>query len=130
MNNQGSNLVSFKNTSGTTTYRYVQAFQEISGVALWNPVASLVFCSSMLPILPTQTSKATVISNQQDNLTSNGNNNNLSNVLSDFEIAIEGSNQYRPIILCTSKRIQTRGPFRRLQPQQDQHTSFLERPLW
>ena len=99
MNNRGSNLASFKNAAGTITYTYVQSFQEVSGVALWNPVASLVFCSSMLPILPTQTSKATVISNQQDNLTSNGNNNNLSNVLSDFQIAIEGSNQYRPIIL-------------------------------
>ena len=53
----------------------------------------------MLPSMPTQTSKATIISNQNDNLVSSGNNNNLTNVLSDFEIAIEGTNQYRPIIL-------------------------------
>ena len=98
VNNRGSNLVPLKNSSGTS-YTYVQMYQEISTVSLWNPVASLVFCSTILPIQPTQSSKPTVISNQKDNLVSSGNNNNLTNVLSDFEIAIQDTNQYRPVIL-------------------------------
>jgi hypothetical protein len=96
-NRNGANLSTVKN--GTATTIYVQMYQEISSVPLWNPVASLVFCSSMLPISPTQTSTPTVISNQSDNLTSSGDNSNLANQLSDFELAIQDANQYRPIIL-------------------------------
>jgi hypothetical protein len=83
----------------STTYTYVQMYQEVSSVSLWNPVASIVFCSSMLPIYPAQTSTPTVMSNQSNNLSSTGDNANLTNILSDFEIAIEGANQYRPMIL-------------------------------
>ena len=82
-----------------TKYTYVQMHQEISSVALWNPVASIVFCSTMLPIVPTQTSKPNVISNQSNNMSSDGNNSNLTTILSDFEIAVDGTNQYRPFIL-------------------------------
>ncbi len=30
----------------------LQAHQEMTSIALWNPVASIVFASSLLPILP------------------------------------------------------------------------------
>jgi hypothetical protein len=74
-------------------------YQEASTVSLWNPVASLVFCSTMLPICPTQTSKPNIISNQSNNLSSGGDNSNLTNILSDFEVAIQDTNSYRPFIL-------------------------------
>ena len=74
-------------------------YQEISSVSLWNPVASIVFCSTMLPVVPTQTSKPNVISNQTNNFSSGGDNSNLASILSDFEIAVDGANQYRPFIL-------------------------------
>ena len=33
----------------------VQMSQEVSSIALWNPVASIIFASSLLPIQATQT---------------------------------------------------------------------------
>jgi hypothetical protein len=86
-------------TSTPTTYNYIQMYQEISAVSIWNPIASLVFCSSMLPIHPTQTSKPSIISNESNELFSSGNNCNLTNILSDFEVAIQDTNSYRPFIL-------------------------------
>ena len=98
-NNRNTNLSTVKPPATGTTYTYCQMYQEISSVGMWNPVASLVFCSSVLPICPSQTSTPTIVSNQSDNLSSSGDNANLTSILSDFEIAITADNQYRPIIL-------------------------------
>ena len=95
---RGINYKLIKLANGTT-YTFIQMYQEISSVPLWNPVASIVFCSSMLPVVPTQTSKPNIISNNSNNFTSGGDNSNLANMLSDFEIAIDAVNQYRPFIL-------------------------------
>lgn len=72
--------------------------QEMTSIALWNPVASIVFASSLLPIVPTQTSAPKDIGNKNSSLVSGGNNSNLLPVLSDFSIAVDGSNQYRPMV--------------------------------
>ena len=77
---------------------FVQCIQETSSVATWNPIASIVFASTMLPTLPTQTSMPKEIGQSNNNLISGGNNSNLMNVLSDFAIAVSPSNEYRPII--------------------------------
>ena len=76
----------------------VQVEQEISSLALLNPVASIVFASSMLPVLPTQTSPPKDLSTNNNYLTSGGNNSNLTNMLSDFSLAVDVNNQYRPVI--------------------------------
>jgi hypothetical protein len=99
VNNRNTNLSTIKPPATGTTYTYCQMYQEISSVSMWNPIASLVFCSSMLPICPSQTSTPTIVSNQSDNLSSTGDNANLTSILSDFEIAISAENQYRPYIL-------------------------------
>jgi hypothetical protein len=105
-NNKGSNLNKLTNTfvniNGqvqNTIVTYVQMYQEVSTISLWNPIAPLVFCSSMLRIYPTQTSKPKIISNESNTLSSNGDNSNLTNILSDFEVAIQDTNSYRPFIL-------------------------------
>ena len=72
--------------------------QELTSIALWNPVASIVFASSLLPIIPTQTSAPKDIGNQSNNLISGGNNSNLLPILSDFSIAVDERNQYRPMV--------------------------------
>jgi len=92
-NRNGSNVVKRNGQD------FIYMSQEISSVGLWSPVASLVFCSSMLPIHPTQTTKPNVLSNQSSNLVSSGDNSNLTNILSDFEISIQEANSYRPTIL-------------------------------
>ena len=89
------------NASGALISReitLVQVEQEISSLALLNPVASIVFASSMLPVLPTQTSPPRDLGTNSNYLTSGGNNSNLTNILSDFSIAVDVNNQYRPVI--------------------------------
>ena len=76
----------------------VQMEQEISSMALWSPVASIVFASTMLPVLPTQTSPPKNLGTNSNFLTGGGNNSNLTNILSDFSIAIDTNNQYRPAV--------------------------------
>jgi hypothetical protein len=102
-NQKGANLNRISNpatlNSPAVQTTYAQMYQEISTVSLWNPVASIVFCSSMLPIYPTQTSKPKIISNESNVFSNNRDNSNLPNILSDFEIAIQDTNSYRPFIL-------------------------------
>jgi len=72
----------------------------MSTLAIWNPIASVVFCTGMLPVVSTNTSPPlTYDDTTNSNLTSSGNNSNLSNIISDFEIPVSNNNQYRPIIV-------------------------------
>jgi len=82
----------------TLSITVLQAHQEMTSIALWNPVASIVFASSLLPIIPTQTSAPKDIGSQSNNLISGGNNSNLLPILSDFSIAVDSNNQYRPMV--------------------------------
>ena len=72
----------------------------MSSMAIWNPIASIVFCTGMLPIISSNTSlPITYGDTSSNNLASNGNNSNLTNIVSDFEIAVSETNQYRPVIV-------------------------------
>ena len=82
----------------TISIDVLQAHQEMTSIALWNPVASIIFASSLLPIVPTQTSAPRDIGSQSNNLISGGNNSNLLPILSDFSIAVDVNNQYRPMV--------------------------------
>jgi hypothetical protein len=95
--NRYNNRVKQKNALNQDIYM-LQAYQETTSIALWNPVASIVFASSLLPIIPTQTSAPKDIGSQSNNLLSGGNNSNLLPILSDFSIAVDGNNQYRPMV--------------------------------
>jgi len=83
---------------GTMSIEVLQAHQEMTSIALWNPVASIVFASSMLPIVSTQTSVPRNLGTQGNYLISGGNNSNLLPILSDFAIAVDANNQYRPMV--------------------------------
>jgi len=78
------------------TIEMIYIMQEMSSIALWNPVASIVFASSLLPIVPTQTSVPRDVGGQH--LISSGNNSNFLPILSDFSIAVGPDNQYRPSV--------------------------------
>ena len=75
----------------------IQVAQEMSGVPLWNPVMSLVFTTSLLPIVPTQTSTPKVYNNASKNISASG-KPNISSILADFEVNISPTDQYRPYI--------------------------------
>ena len=69
-------------------------FSEVSSIDAWNPVASIVFTSNTLPIVPSQTSPAKLYNSSSNGLSSSG-VANITNIISDFEIPISASNQYR-----------------------------------
>ena len=75
----------------------IQIVQEISGVPLWNPVASLVFTTSLLPIVPTQTSTPKVFNDTSTVISASG-QPNIASMLADFEVNINPTDQYRPDI--------------------------------
>ncbi len=81
-------------------FNVLQMFQEISTVALWSPVRSIVFTSSLLPIKATNTSTPKMFndSGSTPNISSSG-APNLANIITDFAVGIDGSNQYRPNML-------------------------------
>ena len=72
---------------------YIMENEQID-ISLWNPVSSIVFTSSLLPVLPTNTSNPSTLAQ----LSNYGNNSNVSNTITDFEIAIDSSNGYKNTI--------------------------------
>ena len=95
--NNYSNILSVSNQGTGTTQKYLQAFQEINSVGLWNPIASVVFTSTTLPIHPTLSSAPKIYNSVGSGLQGVG-STNLTNILSDFEFPISSTNQYRPEI--------------------------------
>ena len=75
----------------------IQIVEEISCVSLWNPVASIVFTTSHLPIVPTRTAKPKVFNDPSSRNNISG-EPNIASILFDFEVSVTPSNQYRPDI--------------------------------
>ena len=75
----------------------VQLLEETSNVSLWNPVSSIVFTTSLLPIVPTQTSAPRVFSDSTPSTPLSG-EPNIASIISDFEISVTPTKQDRPDI--------------------------------
>ncbi|MFM7978109.1 MAG: phage minor capsid protein, partial [Candidatus Fonsibacter sp.] len=80
-------------------FDFVMIQQDISSIAIWNPVASIIFASSLLPIQSTQTSVPKDVGSSNNNFTGSGNNSNLLSTITYFTISVDGNNQYRPMIV-------------------------------
>ena len=91
--------ISQNNSNGDPLYS-IALSQEVSTIAVWSPVESIVFTSSSLPIHPALSSAPKVISAGECSITGSG-TPNLANVLTDFQIAVSPTNQYRPEISYT-----------------------------
>jgi len=99
--NRGESNVRKLTYPGNVTIDYLQMYQEMSSVGMWNPVSAVVFATTSLPIHPTQTS-APRIYNDKTNSTGIGYGSpNIANILSDFAVPISATNQYRPEISYT-----------------------------
>ena len=72
----------------TQKVNYAQMLQEMSSIALWNPVESIVFASALPPMHPMQTSLPKDVGDNNNNYTNSGHNSNLLNTISDFCIAV------------------------------------------
>ena len=66
-------------------YSVIQLFQEYSSGALFSPISSIVFTTTMLPVLPSNSTKPTIFNGTGD-LQNSGNNNNITSLITDFEV--------------------------------------------
>ena len=101
-NNNNINLKPIFQPSGITNcqkilYQALVLYQEIDTLNLFNPVASIVFCSNLLPIKATNTSAPILFNDNSTGMSSSG-AANLANILTDFELGVSVSNQYRPFV--------------------------------
>jgi hypothetical protein len=88
----------FQNNSNGITY--IQVIQEYPTASLWNPVVSIVFSTSLMPIVPELTA-APAIFVGGSGFSSSGNNSNLTNVLTDLEVPLTAGWETKPTVNYT-----------------------------
>lgn len=93
-NQQGQN----EWTDTTTGITWIQSYQEFPTSPLWNPVQAIVFTTALLPIVPELTAAPVAFEGVPGAFVSYGNNANLTNTLTDFEVALEKGSEYKPTI--------------------------------
>jgi hypothetical protein len=100
------------NTQTTTdprtsvTRRWIVSFSEYSPVPMWNPIQSIVFTTSMIPIHYSMSNPPQVYgSTQYDQTytTGGGNNSDISTQISDIQIPLTTGNEYKPTITYTPR---------------------------
>jgi hypothetical protein len=79
------------------TYTALQMYQEGSTCGLLNPVQSVVFATSLLPVVPENISVPRVWGSDS-RLFNVGNNANIQPILTDFQVPFSPSNTYKPTI--------------------------------
>ena len=84
----------------STNSRYISVPQELCTIGMWNPVASIAFTSTTLPVAQTLTGVPKQLTSSSDGMVGSG-APNVINILSDFEIPVSAVNQYRPEISYT-----------------------------
>ena len=83
-------------SNGNPMYN-IQMSQEISTISNMSPLDSIVFTSTSLPIHPALSSTPKVVSSTGRTTSGNG-LPNITNVLTDFQIALSAANHYKPVI--------------------------------
>lgn len=83
----------------TPTWNALQCYQEGSTASLLNPVESIVFTSALIPVVPQNVGVPSL--NTQGLANSNGNNANVSPIITDFQIPLSAVNRYLPDIQYT-----------------------------
>ena len=79
---------------------YLPIVQQYSSVPSMNPVKSIVFLTSLLPVNPENVSQPEAFGTGRG-FQNNGNNANIATVLTDFEVDLVTGQEYRPSILYT-----------------------------
>jgi len=88
-------------TETSTGITFIQSYQEYPTSPLWNPVQSIVFTTALLPIVPELTAAPIAFQGVPGNFVSYGNNANLTNTLTDFEVPLTKGSEYKPVISYT-----------------------------
>jgi hypothetical protein len=92
----GKNVIVLSNPAQT----WISTTSEYSPVPMWNPIQSVSFNSSLLPVLTNNSSPPKVFnSNQYDTTFSSNNNSQRDNSISDIQIGLVTGSEYKPNIL-------------------------------
>ena len=99
----------YMNTQQTTrvtgvTDNWITLKSEYSPVPMWNPIQSIVFTTSMIPIHYSMTNPPQVYGSTIYDKTytgGGGNNGDISTMISDIQIPLTSGNEYRPTITYT-----------------------------
>jgi hypothetical protein len=78
----------------------IQIFQEYPTIPLWCPIQSMVFTTALLPVVPELTA-IPVVFGSNSRYVSDGNNANISPVLTDFEVGLTSGFEFKPNITYT-----------------------------
>jgi hypothetical protein len=77
------------------TYNAIQIYQDNSTVGLFNPVQSIVFTTSLLPIAQSIIGLPRIFNSVSSGFVS-GNNSNIAPIITDFQVPFSAVNQYKP----------------------------------
>lgn len=86
-----------KNTETINTVNYYVMHQENTTLPILNPVQSIVFTTSLLPIQPSLT-QPPVVFGDNIGIFTNGNNAGISPIITDFEVNVSALNTYKESI--------------------------------
>lgn len=94
-------FITITNNNGTNsiilpTYTALQMYQDYPTASLWNPVNAIVFATGTIPVNPSLVSSPIVYNSSVSSLTQGGNNSNISNTLTDFEVPVVEGWEYKP----------------------------------
>lgn len=80
---------------------FISTNGDYSPVPMWNPISSMIFTSSLLPISASMTTVPSVYNNSPYDTTysNTGNNNQVSSMLSDIQIGLVTGTEYKPSVL-------------------------------
>jgi hypothetical protein len=95
INSYNNGFNTFK--SSTNGVIYIQVIQEYPTAPLWNPVSSLVFTTSLMPVVPELTAAPAIFSGGSG-FSSSGNNSNLTNILTDLEVPLTHGWETKPTV--------------------------------
>ena len=81
--------------------KWVSTISEYSPVPMWNPIQSVMFSSSLLPVYTNNSSPPSVFNSNTYDQTfiSNGQNSNKDNSISDIQVGLVSGSEYKPNIL-------------------------------
>jgi len=102
VSNQVFNTLPATTTPGQPGFSYpvLQLTQEYPTTPLWNPIQSIVFTTAFLPVVPELTAVPKVYGTDSK-FFNVGNNANITNTLTDFEVGLVTGADYKPLIQYT-----------------------------
>ena len=97
------NFLTTNNSQTTKTQTWFITESEYSPVPMWNPVSSLIFSTSFLPVQMSLTTNPNVYgSNNYDETYANGangNNSQITTMISDIQVPLTTGSEYKPTVL-------------------------------